>query len=61
MSAADRIARTADAAADALDEAERRYLLRQNTRTTNHSGPATDDDVVIAPLLGPAIGRRARR
>lgn len=61
MSAADRIARTADAAADALDEAERRYLLRQNTRTTNHFRGNADDDAVISPLLGPAIGSRARR
>lgn len=60
MSAADRIARTADAAADALDDAERRYLLRQHTRPTNHSGPAADEDAVIPQLLGPAIGRRAR-
>ncbi|MCF8570426.1 hypothetical protein L5G32_09125 [Gordonia sp. HY002] len=61
MSAAGRIARTADAAADALDDAERRYLLRQHTRTTNPCAIATNDDTVIAPLLGPAIGRRARR
>ncbi|MCF8590418.1 hypothetical protein L5G28_16010 [Gordonia sp. HY285] len=60
MSAADRIVRSGDVAAEAFEDAERRYLLRRQTPPPRPAPAAPADTALLPPLLEPAVRRRVR-